>query len=109
MTSIRKLFGAERRIDTRFRVNFQTRAEHSVHGDLQLHMTNLSARGCMCEGPFTPSKGDPLLVELPVVVRRSAFVSWVFDGRFGAQFHNPLPDPELSEILNALNAQPLLP
>ena len=67
-------------------VDYPVTGEHLVKGDIELHVTNLSAHGFMVDGAPELSRGDRVIVRLPVIGRIEAYCIWLADNRAGFQF-----------------------
>jgi hypothetical protein len=98
---LKKLFGADHRKDVRYPVDLLASAISRDLRELELHVVNISANGFMCRGHLGLGRGDLLLIELPTIGRRSAFITWSFENRFGGQFERPIPEGELGRLITA--------
>ena len=67
-------------------VEYPVTGEHLVQGDIELHVTNLSAHGFMVDGAPALSRGDRVIVRLPTIGRIDAYCIWLADNRAGFQY-----------------------
>ncbi len=88
---------------TRFPVNFETICEARKHGEFSVKITNVSAHGCMIEHDVELSKGDPVIVRLPVAGRIEAFLVWSHEGRSGFEFERIIRQPDFMAMLDEIN------
>ena len=96
------------RRSTRHPVDFPVIAEHRVSGDLNLHICNISAHGFMVDDAPSLSRGDRLIVRLPVVGRIEAYVIWTTDDRAGFQFERIIRVDDFMTMIRALQPNPAL-
>lgn len=89
-------------------VDFPAIVEHFVHGDLHLHVCNLSAHGFMVDGAERLSRGDRIIIRLPVVGRIEAYVIWTSDERAGFQFERIIRLDDFVAIIDQLQPNPRL-
>lgn len=62
-------------------------AEHHDLGDVNMHISNLSANGYMIDdAQDNLERGQRVIVRLPIVGRIEAYIIWVRDNRAGFQF-----------------------
>lgn len=99
MANLRRLFGPENRTEARHEVELTVAAKTRERDDLELQLLNISVRGFMCRENSTLGRGDLLLLELPVIGRRPAFVTWSFQNRIGGQFERPIPERDLRRLI----------
>ena len=83
MSSGANLSVTDMRRAARHPVDFPVIVEHFVHGDLNLHVCNLSAHGFMVDNAAKLGRGDRVIIRLPVVGRIEAYVIWTRDERAG--------------------------
>ena len=102
MTAGANLSVTDLRRAARHPVDFPVIAEHFVHGDLKLHVCNLSAHGFMVDDASKLSRGDRAIIRLPVVGRIEAYVIWTRDDRAGFQFERIIRLDDFVEIIDAL-------
>lgn len=74
----------------RHTVDFPVIAEHRRLGDLHLRIANVSAQGFMIAGPTSLSRGERVVVRLPVIGRIEAHMIWTTADRAGFQFERVL-------------------
>ena len=55
-------------------------AEHFGKGDLRLHIANISANGFMVDNADGLSRGERVIIRLPVIGRIESYVSWTGAG-----------------------------
>jgi hypothetical protein len=67
-------------------VDYPVIAEHRIHGDMEMHVTNLSAHGFMVDGTESLARGDRVIIRLPVIGRIEAYCIWIAESRAGFQF-----------------------
>ncbi|MDP5102821.1 MAG: PilZ domain-containing protein [Erythrobacter sp.] len=83
--------------------------EHFVHGDMHLHVSNLSAHGFMVDGGSEQlQRGDRIIIRLPVVGRIEAYVIWTRDDRAGFQFERIIRLDDFVSIIDQLQPNPRL-
>lgn len=82
--------------------------EHFVHGDLHLHVCNLSAHGFMVDNAERLARGDRIIIRLPVVGRIEAYVIWTRDSRAGFQFERIIRLDDFVAIIDQLQPNPRL-
>ncbi|MEM7664524.1 MAG: PilZ domain-containing protein [Pseudomonadota bacterium] len=89
-------------------VDFPVIAEHFVHGDLNLHVSNLSAHGFMVDDADNLNRGERVIIRLPVVGRIEAYVIWVRDNRAGFQFERIIRIDDFVAMIDTLQPNPRL-
>lgn len=89
-------------------VDFPAIVEHFVHGDLHLHVCNLSAHGFMIDDATTLQRGDRIIIRLPVVGRIEAYVIWTRENRAGFQFERIIRLDDFVAIIDQLQPNPRL-
>ncbi len=89
-------------------VDFPVIAEHHVHGDMNLHVSNLSAHGFMVDDGANLNRGDRVIIRLPVVGRIEAYVIWTRDNRAGFQFERIIRLDDFVSIIDTLQPNPRL-
>jgi len=82
--------------------------EHRTAGDIQLHITNLSAHGFMVEQAPPLARGDRVIVRLPVIGRIEAYVIWTADDRAGFQFERIIRMDDFVALIAELQPNPRL-
>ncbi|MDZ4307352.1 PilZ domain-containing protein [Allopontixanthobacter sp.] len=93
---------------TRHPVDFPVIAEHRDHGDMKLHISNVSAHGFMVDDGEKLARGDRVIVRLPVVGRIEAYVIWLLDNRAGFQFERIIRYDDFMQIIDTLQPNPRL-
>ena len=89
-------------------VDFPVIAEHRRLGDIELHVSNLSAHGFMVDDAESLQRGDRIIIRLPVVGRIEAYVIWTRDERAGFQFERILSLDDFLAIIDELQPNPRL-
>jgi hypothetical protein len=89
-------------------VAFPAIVEHFVHGDLSLHVCNLSAHGFMIDNAERLARGDRVIIRLPVVGRIEAYVIWTRDNRAGFQFERIIRLDDFVAVIDQLQPNPRL-
>lgn len=93
---------------TRHPVDHKVIGEHRKLGDVQIHVTNLSAHGFMSEGAHGLGRGERVVIRLPVVGRIEAHVIWTTDDRSGFQFERIIRLEHFMQMIEALVINPRL-
>ncbi|MEL7197099.1 MAG: PilZ domain-containing protein [Pseudomonadota bacterium] len=89
-------------------VDFPVIVEHHSHGDLNLHVCNMSAHGFMVDDAHTLQRGDRVIIRLPIVGRIEAYVMWTKDERAGFQFERIIRLDDFMAIVDAIQPNPKL-
>ena len=89
-------------------VDFSAIVDHFVHGELHLHVCNLSAHGFMVDNAQALQRGDRIIIRLPVVGRIEAYVIWTRDTRAGFQFERIIRLDDFIAIIDKLQPNPRL-
>ncbi|MBV7259966.1 PilZ domain-containing protein [Erythrobacter crassostreae] len=89
-------------------VDFPVIVEHFRHGDVNLHVSNLSAHGFMVDDAKQLSRGDRVMIRLPIVGRIEAYVIWTRDNRAGFQFERIIRLDDFVDIIDTLQPNPRL-
>ncbi|MEM1195534.1 MAG: PilZ domain-containing protein [Pseudomonadota bacterium] len=89
-------------------VDFPVIVEHYTHGDVNLHVCNLSAHGFMVDDADKLARGDRVIIRLPVVGRIEAYVIWTRDNRAGFQFERIIRLDDFMMIIDTLQPNPRL-
>lgn len=82
--------------------------EHRVLGDVHLKIVNLSAHGFMSKGENGLSRGDRIVIRLPVVGRIEAHMIWVHEERSGFQFERIIRLDDFMKLLDTIQPNPRL-
>jgi hypothetical protein len=93
---------------TRHPVDYPVIVEHFDHGDLKLHVCNISAHGFMVDNAHNLARGDRVIIRLPVVGRIEAYVIWTRDTRAGFQFERIIRLDDFIAIIETLQPNPRL-
>jgi len=89
-------------------VDFPVIVEHFAKGDQNLHVCNISAHGFMVDDAGDLSRGDRVIIRLPVVGRIEAYVIWTRDKRAGFQFERIIRLDDFVAIIDTLQPNPRL-
>ena len=89
-------------------VDFPVIVEHYARGDMNLHVSNLSAHGFMVDDAENLSRGDRVIIRLPVVGRIEAYVIWTRDKRAGFQFERIIRLDDFVAVIDTLQPNPRL-
>ncbi len=89
-------------------VDFPVIAEHHDHGDMQLHISNISAHGFMIDNDAQVARGDRVIIRLPVIGRIEAYTIWQRDVRAGFQFERIIRLGDFMQMIDTLQPNPRL-
>ena len=89
-------------------VDYPVIAEHREHGDLKLHICNISAHGFMVDDARQLARGDRVIIRLPVIGRIEAYVIWARDNRAGFQFERIIRLDDFVHMIDTLQPNPKL-
>lgn len=89
-------------------VDFPVIVEHYAQGDLNLHVCNISAHGFMVDDANDLSRGDRVIIRLPIVGRIEAYVIWTREERAGFQFERIIRLDDFVTIIDTLQPNPRL-
>lgn len=89
-------------------VDYPVIGEHPSRGDIRLHICNLSAHGFMVDNGTDLSRGDRVIIRLPVVGRIEAYVIWARDERAGFQFERIIRIDDFMQVIDQLQPNPRL-
>ena len=89
-------------------VDFPVIVEHFRHGDMNMHVCNISAHGFMVDDGENLSRGDRVIIRLPIVGRIEAYVIWTRDKRAGFQFERIIRLDDFVAIIDTLQPNPRL-
>jgi len=98
----------ELRRAARHPVDFPVIAEHRDHGDMALHIANISAHGFMVDNASNLSRGERVIIRLPEIGRIEAYVIWVRDERAGFQFERIIRLDDFMRVIDVLQPNPRL-
>ena len=83
-------------------------AEHYSRGDMRMHIANLSANGFMIDDASDLSRGERVIIRLPVIGRIEAYVIWTRDNRAGFQFERIIRVDDFLSLIDTLQPNPRL-
>ncbi len=98
----------EMRRATRHPVDYPVIAEHRDRGDLELHVANISAHGFMIDNADGLTRGERVIIRLPIVGRIEAYVIWERDERAGFQFERLIRVDDFMRMIDILQPNPRL-
>lgn len=98
----------DQRRATRHPVDHAVIAEHRTRGDVPMHLANVSAHGFMIDRAPELSRGDRVVVRLPVIGRIEAYCIWITDDRAGFQFERIIRLDDFEGMIAALQPNPRL-
>jgi hypothetical protein len=93
---------------TRHPVNHRVIGEHRQLGDVHLEVINLSAHGFMATEAPGLTRGERIIVRLPVVGRIEAHLIWTTEGKAGFQFERIIRLDDFMKIIEELQENPRL-
>lgn len=93
---------------TRHPVDHNVIGEHRRLGDVHLHIVNLSAHGFMADGQLDLSRGERVVIRLPVVGRIEAHLIWASGNRAGFQFERIIRLDDFINMIDTLQPNPRL-
>ncbi len=79
-----------------------------MHGDVKLHVSNISAHGFMIDEAENISRGDRLIIRLPAVGRIEAYCIWLAEERAGFQFERILRLDDFQLMISEMQPNPAL-
>ncbi|MCW1428409.1 PilZ domain-containing protein [Novosphingobium sp. JCM 18896] len=82
--------------------------EHRQLGDVHLHIANISAHGFMATGQSPLTRGDRVVIRLPVIGRIEAHLIWLTEERAGFQFERIIRLDDFTKLIDALQPNPRL-
>lgn len=94
------------RRSTRYPVNLPVIGEHRVHGDVMLHIANISTTGFMAHGVGELGRGERVTVRLPQIGRIEAFLVWTDGDRAGFQFERIVRIDDFNKMVRSLQPSP---
>ncbi|HEX7711435.1 MAG TPA: PilZ domain-containing protein [Sphingomonadaceae bacterium] len=83
-------------------------AEHRDHGDVSLHIVNISAHGFMVDRTPPLNRGERVIIRLPEIGRIEAYCIWVRDERAGFQFERIIRLDDFMRMIDVLQPNPRL-
>ncbi|MBW8783115.1 MAG: PilZ domain-containing protein [Novosphingobium sp.] len=96
------------RRSARHPVDHRVIGEHRQHGDVPLHIVNLSAHGFMVQGAIAFGRGERVSVRLPRIGRIEAHMIWVTEDRAGFQFERIIRSDDFLHLIDTLQPNPRL-
>ena len=93
---------------SRHPVDYSVIAEHLMHGDMKLHVSNISAHGFMIDKADGIGRGDRMIIRLPMVGRIEAYCIWVTDDRAGFQFERIIRFDDFQNMIGEMQPNPKL-
>lgn len=93
---------------TRHPVDFPVIGEHHTRGDINLHVSNISAHGFMVDNAPELGRGDRVIIRLPQIGRIEAYVIWVKDERAGFQFERIIRLDDFMTMIDSMQPNPRL-
>ncbi|MDC0887177.1 PilZ domain-containing protein [Altererythrobacter sp.] len=98
----------DQRRAARHPVDFPVIAEHFAHGDMNLHISNMSAHGFMIDDAHSLNRGDRVIIRLPIIGRIEAYCIWQRENRAGFQFERILRLDDFMQMIDTLQPNPRL-
>jgi hypothetical protein len=89
-------------------VDFPVIVEHFRHGDMNMHVCNVSAHGFMVDDARDLTRGDRVIIRLPIVGRIEAYVIWTREARAGFQFERIIRLDDFIAMIDTLQPNPRL-
>lgn len=89
-------------------VDHRVIGEHRVHGDVHIHIVNISAHGFMVEGDLPFGRGERVTIRLPQVGRIEAHLIWSTENRSGFQFERIVRLDDFIKMIDTLQPNPRL-
>ncbi|WP_170304618.1 PilZ domain-containing protein [Croceicoccus estronivorus] len=108
MTGGAQLSVPELRRAARHPVDFPVIAEHRDHGDIPMHVANISAQGFMIDNAGDLARGDRVLLRLPLIGRIEAYCIWIRETRAGFQFERLIRLDDFMKMIDDIQPNPKL-
>jgi len=89
-------------------VDHPVNEEHFRASDMRLHIANLSAHGFMVDDAKELTRGDRVIIRLPVIGRIEAYVIWCRENRAGFQFERIIRLDDFLAMIDTLQPNPRL-
>jgi hypothetical protein len=86
----------------RHRADYTAISESKRHGDMSIHLINISAHGFMIENNTTFERGDRINLRLPKIGRIEAHMIWSVEQRAGFQFERVIRLPEFLALIEEI-------
>ena len=83
-------------------------AEHFREGDMRMHIANISANGFMIDDAGKLSRGDRVIIRLPIIGRIEAYCIWNRENRAGFQFERIVRVNDFLALIDELQPNPRL-
>ncbi|RJY08502.1 PilZ domain-containing protein [Aurantiacibacter aquimixticola] len=93
---------------SRHPVDYSVISEHLLHGDVKLHVANISAHGFMVDEMSGISRGDRMIIRLPHVGRIEAYCIWTTEDRAGFQFERIIRLDDFQAMITEMQPNPAL-
>lgn len=100
MQAIHNHNASDQRKSARHRTDFNSITESKKHGDLSVHVVNISAHGFMIDDNALLERGDRITIRLPEAGHVESLVLWAVDNRAGLQFERVIRVPEFLAMLD---------
>ena len=97
-----QLLVTDRRGAMRHPVDYPTSGDHSARGEIGLHLCNVSPQGFMIEPACGLTRGERVVVRLPVIGRIEGCCSWTRDERAGFQFERIIRPDDFAQMIAAM-------
>lgn len=82
--------------------------EHRRLGDVHMRIVNLSAHGFMVSGDCGVTRGERVIIRLPVIGRIEAHMIWGGEDRAGFQFERIVRLDDFVKLIDTLQPNPRL-
>ncbi len=89
-------------------VDHKVIGEHRQLGDVHMQIVNLSAHGFMVNGALDMSRGERVVIRLPIVGRIEAHLIWATAERAGFQFERIIRLDDFMQLIDTLQPNPRL-
>ncbi|MFA7603182.1 MAG: PilZ domain-containing protein [Novosphingobium sp.] len=89
-------------------VDYPVMGEHRQFGDVHLHIANISAHGFMAVGQHELTRGERIVIRLPVIGRIEAHLIWLTEKRSGFQFERIIRVDDFMRLIDAMQPNPRL-
>ncbi len=108
MSAGAQLTVTDKRRATRHPVDYPVIGEHRVHGDVHMHVVNVSAHGFTVEGELPIGRGERVTIRLPHIGRIEAHMIWATEARYGFQFERIIRLDDFMEMISKIQPNPRL-
>ncbi len=89
-------------------VDHKVIGEHRQLCDVHMQIVNLSAHGFMVNGALDMSRGERVVIRLPIVGRIEAHLIWATAERAGFQFERIIRLDDFMQLIDTLQPNPRL-